>query len=37
VVSDLEDYTMKVQNMLQKFIKSDRTWFFKSLIDFLGK
>jgi len=37
VVTDIEEYTLKVQKILQKFIKSDRNWFFKALVNILGK
>ena len=34
VTSDLFDFSMKVDNMIEKFTKSDQTWFYKLLMKF---
>ena len=31
-VNDIEDFAIKVDNMLEKFVKSDENWFYKVLL-----
>jgi len=31
-VNDIEDFSIKVDNMLEKFVKSDENWFYKVLL-----
>lgn len=37
VVTDLEDFTQRIQSTLDRFIRSDRNWFYKSLMTLIKK
>ena len=37
VVTDLEDFTQRIQSTLDRFIRSDRNWFYKSLMALIKK
>lgn len=35
IVESLEDFTTKVNGTLDKFVKSDKNWFYKSLMNLI--